>query len=204
MKPEQYWIDRGEDVIGADVLRDGVNARQAATYQVIAEWIVGQGIREVFDVGCNVAALDLFLRETGYKGSYHGVDTNEYAVRRVNQLGVRAGVMSLRHLLYDDASWETVVVKDVIEHLEGPHLLAEAFRVATKYVIVATYIPWDLHGRWIERHLDGYFTNRYNVGEVLALTESWGYELLETLDLVETNGSPNAIYVFERSQGGAA
>lgn len=206
MTPEQYWINRGEDVIGTDVLREGLGARQGKVYRAIALWIMGHHVKDVLDVGCNIAALEWFLRESGYTGEYIGIDSNAHALSladlRIQRQAERRSWLlnyNLRHIRYDGESRECVVVKDVIEHLETPELLSEAFRVAAKYVIVSTYIPWTATGEArIVRHGDGYYTNRYRLEDILHLTLAWGFRRTETAIVAETNGTPNQINIFER------
>lgn len=206
MKPEQYWISLGENVIGQDVLRDGVKARQGRTYQWIAALIMEKGIADVLDVGCNVAALAHFLHRAHFQGYYTGTDTNPHALKAAQAVerldgdhyNVGRYPEDLRNLTFDDQWIECVVVKDVIEHLESYEPLAEAFRVAGKYVIVATYIPWSGQPAEIVRHPDGYYTNRYNQRDILALAERCGFTVLRDMVLAEANGTPNQIVMFRR------
>lgn len=208
MKPEQYWINRGADVIGTDVLRDGAAARQAKTYEWIVRLIIEKNVMDVLDVGCNVAALAYYLDQAGYIGFYSGIDSNPHALRfgqqHVKRYDERYVVFdapqNLRSLPIESRWYEAVVVKDVIEHLEGPELLAEAFRVAAKYVIVATYIPWTNEPAEIVRHADGYYTNRYNLNDVLALTRQWGFMANENIQVKEANGTGNQIVMFQRER----
>lgn len=195
--PEQYWIDLGENVIGQDVLRDGHLARQATTYQGIVDWILAQRITDVFDVGCNIAALAVFLKAAGFEGHYFGVDTNPHAVAFANRHS-HADVASIRSLPWPTRCFECVVVKDVVEHLEGPELLAEAFRVARQHVVVATYLPWTTALAAITRHPDGYYTNRYSWRDTVPIIEAWGFRLNGVMSLEESNGTRNQVSCWKR------
>lgn len=197
MKPEQYWIERGRDVIGTDVLREGVGARQAATYQAIVRWIIEHGITQVLDVGANVAALYMFLHMADYRGLYVGVDTNPN-VQSAACVNVNVG--DLRNLEFGDQEFECVVVKDVIEHLESYEPLAEAFRVARKYVILAVYLPFTNDEPIIQQHADGYYLNRYKRQDVLAFAKRCGFEFCDvSLDLFERDGAPNTVWCWRRA-----
>lgn len=195
MMPEEFW--KYEDVVGTDVLREGVSARQAPTYQAIAKWIIAHGITDVLDVGCNVAALAMFLRLNGYTGFYAGIDTNPHALK-VAQLREFVLEGNLRNLEYGEQDYPLVVVKDVVEHLESYKTLAEAFRVAREYVIVGTYLPWTDEPEKIEKHSDGYFANRYRFADVEAFANECGFELIETLAVNETTGWANQVTFWKR------
>lgn len=197
MRPEDYWINRGEDVIGLDVLADGEHARQAATYETIARLIYGNQPLLVLDIGCNVAALKDFLEQQRFLGLYVGIDTNKHALK-IAQRKALVEVGNLRKLRFSDRQFHSVVVKDVIEHLESPEPLREAFRVSNRYVIIATYLPWHDAPSQIAQHPDGYYTNIYNRQEIIALARECGFELIETIPTKETNGTANEVTVWER------
>lgn len=206
MRPEQYWIQRGADVIGLDAMRS--DCRQADTYRAIADWLIRLGDGDVLDVGCNVAALAVFLRYAGWCGRYVGVDTNPHALKIAKRRetvppddkqlssGVQRG--NIRRLKFAARQFQAVVVKDVIEHLESAEPLREAFRVARESVVVATYLPWTDGPSVIERHADGYYTNRYNADDMAALAGDCGFGLVESLVVSETTGWPNQITFWRR------
>ena len=199
MTPEQYWIDRGTDVIGIDVLRDGDKARQAATYKVIADLVTGHyGALYVLDVGCNFGILEMYLRRNVFSGRYLGLDSNPSAIAYGKRIGNHVRQGNLRALEQPDRNAEVVVVKDVLEHLENIQPLREAFRVAWNAVIVSVYIPWTNDPEQIVQHDDGYYTNRYCLSDVIALASECGWTLVQTIDTRETNGTPNTVYVWER------
>ena len=200
MKPEEYWIMRGENVIGTDVLDCGTGARQAATYQAIADALLECGVSDVLDVGCNVAALALFLRAAGFTGRYVGVDTNPYALRVARTHGANVETGDLRRLSFTGKAYQAAVVKDVIEHLESPEPLREAFRVARGYVIVSTYLPWTDESPVIAAHADGYYTNRYRFADITALAAQCGFSLIGTLTVSETTGAPNQMTLWARDK----
>jgi len=200
VRPEDYWIGLGENVIGLDVLRDGNEARQFSTYMVIVNVILDKRFRSVMDIGCNYGVLAVFLSRSAWQGDYVGIDNNPYAIHHVlsRHESYYVGVGNLRKLSTGSKAFDCVVIKDVIEHLESIEPLREAFRVSSNYVIIATYLPWHDAPSVIQQHPDGYYTNTYNRAEVLALGRECGFECTETLRVNETNGTPNEVTLWRR------
>lgn len=197
MTPETFWIHLRENVIGVDVLREGTEARQAATYRAIAQWLLQHSVIDILDIGCNVAALARFLAGMDYAGRYFGIDSNPYAVALARQHAY-AMEGNLRQVGFQDRWFEAVVVKDVIEHLETIDPLREAFRVAARYVILAVYLPFIDTPSQIKQHEDGYYINTYNRQDVITLAGECGFILAQTVYTQESDGTPNAVYVWER------
>lgn len=195
MNPEQYWINLGQEPIGLDVLADGEHARQADTYRTIARLVVESQCPAVLDVGANYGVLEDWLRRAGFAGEYYGIDSNPYAVAKANQLGHKVEVGNIRDAL---PVTECVIVKDVIEHLENYHPLRNVFNAATRFVIVAVYLPFHEKPDSIQRSPDGYYTNTYNGYDVGELARTCGFEFIETFFTRETNGTPNTIYMWGR------
>ncbi len=200
MRPEDYWIGLGENVIGLDVLKDDIYARQYETYKAIAVLVVEKRAQTVLDIGCNYGVLKQYLYVANYLGAYVGLDSNPAAIELAQRLYSSEAfhVENIRKLKTASSFWDCVIVKDVIEHLESIEPLREAFRVSSKYVIIATYLPWHDAPSVIQQHPDGYYTNTYNRTEVIALARECGFELEETVRTQETNGTPNEITVWRR------
>lgn len=199
MQPEEYWIGRGSDVIGTDVIADGRNARQAATYGRIAKHIQLRGLTDVLDIGCNICALYYFLGLMNWEGRYRGIDSNPYVVDRAFQ-NAQVDIGNLRLLPYADKHFQAVVVKDVIEHLESYELLAEAFRVCKDTLYISTYIPWTREKQAIVKHADGYYTNRYSVDDVINFAAKYSFWISFSVYTLETNGTINQTNIFERDE----
>lgn len=200
MKPEHYWIKRGQDVIGLDVADDVEGTRQSMTYHTLATVIRSSGCDVVLDIGCNSAVLALYLDTVNYYGGYVGLDSNPYALALASVIApVIQG--NLRALPFPAQSFDAVVVKDVIEHLESFTLLAEAFRVARRLVILAVYLPFEDGPEVITRHADGYYTNVYSFYEVIAYALTQGFTLRAVEHTREANGTDNQITVWERIEG---
>lgn len=198
MNPEQYWIDLGSEPIGLDVLADGEHARQADTYRTIAQLITESNCYNVLDVGANYGILQDWLERAGFKGYYHGIDSNPYAVGKANQLGHKVEVGNIRALSYTVHIYDLIVVKDVIEHLESYKPLRNVFHSAGRIVILAVYLPFHDEPDNIQRNTDGYYTNTYNRQGVIDLARECGFGLIEVIETHEANGTANAIYVWGR------
>lgn len=199
MIPEQYWIDLGQDLIGLDVLQDGENARQADTYWAIAQLVANSDCETVLDVGANYGILQEWLRWAGFKGHYQGIDSNFHAVTKAMELGYTVSIGNIRALGTFSPRYDLIVVKDVIEHLENYQPLRNVFNAAEKMVILAVYLPFHDAPDVIQRNPDGYYTNTYNRQGVIDFARECGFELANTITTHEANGTPNAIYVWERT-----
>jgi SAM-dependent methyltransferase len=93
--------------------------------------------RTVLDLGCGLGGYTRALEERGF--DCRGLDVNGEYVERARALGVRADVYDGERLPVEDRSVETVILIEVVEHLEEPAaLLREAGRVAAGNVVVTT------------------------------------------------------------------
>jgi len=192
--PEEYWIGRGEDVIGIDAL--GPDARQAPTYEAIASVICREGFRNVLDVGCNVTALASFLEKIGFKGYYCGMDSNIHAVNYGRSIGREVVNENISSLPWPTILFDCVVVKDVIEHLESLYLLRHAFQASKRCAIISFFIVPTSGPQVIEQTEQGYYHNRYNNDDLIRIAEECGFKLNTVMDTPETSGAPNRVYVF--------
>ena len=79
---------------------------------------------KTLDVGCGTGA---FLK--AFSGA-QGVDINEHCVDHCKRAGLNAAYMSTDHLQFAEASFDTIVLDNVIEHIVNPEpLLVECRRV---------------------------------------------------------------------------
>ena len=197
--PEDYWIGRGADLIGKEILEEGDKARQAPTYQAIAGEICLREFDKILDIGCNVAALKMFLIAFDHTGvTYFGLDTNPHAVEHCKARGLNVALGGLRKLNMPDQSFPCVVIKDVLEHLESLEPAREAFRVASEAVILSFFMAPRPGSEFIERTEAGYFHNRYDELQVVAIAESCGFSFEKRIDTFERGGPMNRTYVFVR------
>jgi SAM-dependent methyltransferase len=92
--------------------------------------------KSIVDLGCATGNYCLHLATLGY--AMRGVDVNAEYIRIARERGVDAHLMEAR-IPFDDASCDTVLLSEVLEHVEHPlPLLAEARRVARQNVLITT------------------------------------------------------------------
>jgi SAM-dependent methyltransferase len=93
--------------------------------------------RSVVDLGCGLGGYSKVLGERGF--AVRGFDVVPEYVERARALGVQAELYDGKRLPLADGSVETVILLEVIEHLEDPApLLEEARRVAGQSVLITT------------------------------------------------------------------
>jgi SAM-dependent methyltransferase len=91
----------------------------------------------VLDLGCGLGGYSRALADRGFEVLAYDVEA-EY-VERARGLGVRAETYDGEHIPLADGAVDTVLLLEVIEHLEDPPaLLREARRVATAGALVST------------------------------------------------------------------
>jgi 2-polyprenyl-3-methyl-5-hydroxy-6-metoxy-1,4-benzoquinol methylase len=91
----------------------------------------------VLDLGCGLGGYSRALGDRGF--DCYGLDVVEQYVEAARGLGVRADHYDGGTLPLDDDAVDTVVMIEVLEHLEEPGaILREAARVAARNVLVTT------------------------------------------------------------------
>ena len=103
----------------------------------LVEFAAGRAGGRVLDVGCGLGGYVKALAERGFEA--RGVDVVAQYVEVARGLGVDAEVYDGTRLPAADGSVDTVVLFEVLEHLEDPAaVLREARRVASRNVLVTT------------------------------------------------------------------
>ena len=88
----------------------------------------------ILDIGCATGDYCIELAKLGYECT--GADVNEAYVSIACEKGVNA-VVSGERLPFDDSSYETVIIFEVLEHVHHPELLLqEAKRVSSRNILV--------------------------------------------------------------------
>jgi SAM-dependent methyltransferase len=93
--------------------------------------------RSVLDLGCGLGGYSRALAERGFEVT--ALDVVPDYVERARSIGVAAGLYDGERLPLGDESVDTVILLEVLEHLDDPAaLLCEARRVARTGVLVTT------------------------------------------------------------------
>ncbi len=104
--------------------------RHTATLELIPEG-------PVLDIGCGDGLVLSLLAEKGIES--RGIDISSEAVRKCHERGLRAEIFDpSKPLPFNDNTFETVLLLDVLEHVYEPTLLlAEAVRISRNAVIIS-------------------------------------------------------------------
>jgi 2-polyprenyl-3-methyl-5-hydroxy-6-metoxy-1,4-benzoquinol methylase len=103
----------------------------------LVEWVVEHAGPAVLDLGCGLGGYSKVLGDRGF--DVRAFDVVPEYVERARELGVRAELYDGERLPLADDSVDTVILLEVVEHLEDPgRLLAEARRVSRGNVLVTT------------------------------------------------------------------
>jgi len=91
--------------------------------------------KTILDLGCATGEYCLNLEKMGFECT--GVDINPQYVEKARKNGVKAFLAPGEDLDFADNSFDTVLLFEVLEHVEKPqNILKEAKRVARKNVLI--------------------------------------------------------------------
>jgi len=91
--------------------------------------------KNILDIGCATGEYCQKLTELGFKCI--GIDINEKYIQKANENGVEAYLMEGTNLNFPDKSFETILLFEVLEHVNNPEsVLKEAKRVAKKNILI--------------------------------------------------------------------
>lgn len=174
--------------------RDGNQAfvfRHAKALEMIEK---GQ---KVLDIGCGDGLLLSALAQKGVSSS--GVDISLEGVKKCREKGINASVVdiSTENLPFQDGTFDTVIMLDVLEHLYAPEaLLQEAVRVSKKYIVISVPNFNSLPARLQVLRGDVPENNRPNKGHVYWFNYGILVLMLSKHSLVITQVEANTF--FER------
>jgi SAM-dependent methyltransferase len=116
-----------------NVYQPGMPAAPGQHYGAFVRFAGKHAGRTILDLGCGFGAYSAALVSQGYR--CFGCDINMDYLRQASaQLPVVAADSTLP---FSDASFDTVLLFEVIEHVPNPEkILSEAFRVARKNVLI--------------------------------------------------------------------
>jgi 2-polyprenyl-3-methyl-5-hydroxy-6-metoxy-1,4-benzoquinol methylase len=103
----------------------------------LVDFVAEHAGRSVLDLGCGLGGYSRALAERGF--DVRALDVAPDYVERARSIGVDAEVYDGERIPLEDDSVETVILLEVVEHLDDPGgLLREARRVARGNVLVTT------------------------------------------------------------------
>lgn len=91
--------------------------------------------KSILDVGCATGDYCLELTKRGFRCT--GVDSNVAYVEKAKSKNVEAYVMNASSLDFNDKSFDTILLFEVLEHAENPSaILKEAKRIAKRNILI--------------------------------------------------------------------
>jgi SAM-dependent methyltransferase len=198
-RPEQFWVDM--DGLYGDESID--LTPQRPVYEKLVETILRLSPTRVLDVGCNTGRLGNLLKAAGYAGAYKGVDSNPQAVAVAQERGLDVEEGNLRWWDIRKNTQHLVVMKDVLEHLETPSLLANVLNVGREWVIISSFIPWVKQGGRLEQTPDGYYMNVYDIDEIMDIADKAGWQIHMIEFVKDLDDRDNQITTFIRKPKGS-
>ena len=103
----------------------------------LVDFVAKHAGRAVLDLGCGLGGYSRALAERGFE--LRALDVVPDYVERARSIGVNAELYDGQTIPMDDGSVDTVILLEVLEHLDDPApLLREARRVARTGVLVTT------------------------------------------------------------------
>lgn len=104
---------------------------------VLVDFVAEHAGRSVLDLGCGLGGYSRALAERGF--DVRALDVVPDYVERARSIGVEAELYDGDTIPLRDGSVDTVMLLEVLEHLDDPaRLLGEARRVARRGVLVTT------------------------------------------------------------------
>lgn len=91
--------------------------------------------KKILDVGCATGEYCKKLNKLGFESI--GIDINSEYVAEAKRNGVEAYCMDAKSIKFPDNSFDTVILFELLEHIDNPHdVLIEARRVARKNILI--------------------------------------------------------------------
>ncbi len=90
---------------------------------------------KILDLGCATGGYCSSLNNLGFKCT--GVDINQEYVEKARENGIEAYAMEADNLEFLDNSFDTVLLFEILEHVDNPYkILKESKRVAKKNILI--------------------------------------------------------------------
>ncbi|MDP3066980.1 MAG: class I SAM-dependent methyltransferase [Methanobacteriaceae archaeon] len=115
--------------------RDWYLEKEGYASPLLLDFATQNAGKTILDLGCATGEYCIKLEKMGFECT--GVDINTQYVEIARKNGVNAVVASGDDLKFADDSFDTVLLFEILEHVENPqNLLKEAKRVAKKNVLI--------------------------------------------------------------------
>ena len=91
--------------------------------------------RKILDLGCATGGYCSSLNNLGFKCT--GVDINPEYIKKARENNIEAYTMEADNLEFPDNSFDTVLLFEILEHVDNPYkILKESKRVAKKNILI--------------------------------------------------------------------
>lgn len=170
---KQYYVENSRDFGWGDVGK--VSAERKT---ILDKWVVGE---TVLDVGCAVGNYVDYLERSGFWAT--GVDfVGEFVAQARRMRGGRFVIGDARRLPFSDKSFDTIVLFDVLEHVDHDIVLSESTRVARRRIIALVPRKTDKEieraGLIFRHHLDRSHLRVYTREDLTRLFVTHGLEVV--------------------------
>lgn len=173
--------------------RAGLLYRQYWLYPRLSRCLQGKAL----DIGCGIGD---FL---SYRENTIGVDINEKTVGWCRAQGHSVELMQVDHLPCEDGSFDSVIMDNVLEHIEDPRpILIEAHRVLVGDGVLVIGVPGTL-GYSRDPDHKVFYSKEKLVETVInaGFTEQKVFAMPLSLDWLDTRMSQYCVYgVFHRAE----
>ena len=116
------------------------------------------GEKNILDIGCATGEYCKELKELGF--IYTGVDLNPKYIKIARENGIKACLMNVKDLKFEDNSFETSLLFEVLEHIDDLDVaLDEVKRVTSKNILITVpncgdFYKLKFHGLTYEHMLE--------------------------------------------------
>jgi len=195
-----YW-QQIPGIVGPAMARDFHRIGQQDTRAAIEDFVLQHSDHRIkfLDAGCNTGVTGYRLFQKGFRGQYHGVDSNGKALTFAAANMPAHPVILLQEdvakMSFPDRHFDIVLCKDVIEHCEGYlDIVKELCRVTWTWLILSMFIKPGPAPDQIRKMPEGFYMNRYNRDGLLAAITVNGFKWPTTL----FEKGEDEVLVFER------
>lgn len=114
--------------------------------------------KNILDIGCATGAYCKKLKYKGFECT--GVDINQEYIKKAREDGIKAHVMDIKNLKFEDNSFDTILLFEVLEHIDDLNIaLDEVKRVASKNILITVpncsdFYKLKFHGLTYEHMLE--------------------------------------------------